>query len=588
MDKTLKFINFILWIIRSFLSIWIRLGFRLIYGNQKFKLPPITNQILLQPATVIAKRIRQRQITAYEVVRAYIDRIKAIQPYVNVYIDERFEQALNEARNIDEMLDNGKPLSDQWSEERVPFLGVPFAIKESMQFPGFHNSTGIVARKNFISTETAASVENMLKSGAILLCNTNVSEGCMWFESRNSLYGTTNNPYDLTRIVGGSSGGAGCIVGAAGVPFAIGADVGGSIRLPSFMNGIFGHKPSPDIVPNEGQYPPHKDHHQKYLLATGPMCRYACDLQPMLKVLAGSENVNKFVDIDTSVDLNIVPNEGQYPPHKDHHQKYLLATGPMCRYACDLQPMLKVLAGPENVNKFVDIDTSVDLSKLRYFYIDEMDAYFVNKIDEEQKLAHRRVVEHFEDKYKIHIPRLRLNRLRYAVSLWSAMMVDGELSSRDFSLSLCNNTSYVNGYHELLKKFLFRSTHTLPAIGLLILEALPNKYNKRFHRLAHKFFDEIQVLLGNDGILLFPTFPQSAPVHGWPLIMNTFDYIYCGIINALGLPSTQCPLGLDSQHLPLGMQCIAGRGHDKLCLAVAQEIEQAMGGWVPPNRMKSS
>jgi fatty acid amide hydrolase 2 len=67
----------------------------------------------------------------------------------------------------------------------------------------------------------------------------------MNFSSRNSLYGTTNNPYDLTRIVGGSSGGAGCIVSAAGVPFAIGADIGGSIRLPSFMNGIFGHKTTP-------------------------------------------------------------------------------------------------------------------------------------------------------------------------------------------------------------------------------------------------------------------------------------------------------------------------------------------------------
>lgn len=68
---------------------------------------------------------------------------------------------------------------------------------------------------------------------------------------RNSLYGTTNNPYDLTRIVGGSSGGAGCIVSAAGVPFAIGADIGGSIRLPSFMNGIFGHKTTPGNKTND-------------------------------------------------------------------------------------------------------------------------------------------------------------------------------------------------------------------------------------------------------------------------------------------------------------------------------------------------
>ena len=82
------------------------------------------------------------------------------------------------------MLDGDeKAIPDKWTEERAPFLGVPFAIKESMQFRGFHNSTGITARKDFISTETAKCVENMLDAGAILLCNTNVSEGCMWFES---------------------------------------------------------------------------------------------------------------------------------------------------------------------------------------------------------------------------------------------------------------------------------------------------------------------------------------------------------------------------------------------------------------------
>ena len=120
-------------------------------------------------------------------VRAYIDRIRSVQPYLNVYIDERFAQALIEAQTIDQVLDNvasnSQKLPNEWTEEQAPFLGVPFAIKESMEFPGFHNSTGIVARKNIIATRTATSVANMLKSGAILLCNTNVSEGCMWFES---------------------------------------------------------------------------------------------------------------------------------------------------------------------------------------------------------------------------------------------------------------------------------------------------------------------------------------------------------------------------------------------------------------------
>ncbi|CAF4655941.1 unnamed protein product [Rotaria magnacalcarata] len=157
----------------------IRLGFHLIYGDQKFKLQPIAYQILLEPATVIAKSMRQRQVTSYEVVRAYIGRLKSVQSYLNVYVDERFEEALDEARKVDELLDNKDSFSDQYSEERIPFLGVPFAIKESMQFIGFHNSTGIAARENIIATETATFVENMLKSGVILLCNTNISEGCM-------------------------------------------------------------------------------------------------------------------------------------------------------------------------------------------------------------------------------------------------------------------------------------------------------------------------------------------------------------------------------------------------------------------------
>lgn len=120
-------------------------------------------------------------------MRIYIDRIRAVQPLLNVYVDERFSEALREAQEIDRLLSAAsageRTLPTDWSEENAPFLGVPFAIKESMQYPGFHNSTGIVARKDFIATGTATSVAHMIRAGAILLCNTNVSEGCMWFEA---------------------------------------------------------------------------------------------------------------------------------------------------------------------------------------------------------------------------------------------------------------------------------------------------------------------------------------------------------------------------------------------------------------------
>src|SRR6185295_7028017 len=102
----------------------------------------------------------------------------------------------------------------------------------------------------------------------------------------NKLYGRTSNPYDARHIVGGSSGGEGAIVGAGGVPFGLGSDVGGSIRMPAFFNGVFGHKPTGGLVPNSGQFPCAENDALRYL-ATGPLARKAEDLMPLLRVLAG-------------------------------------------------------------------------------------------------------------------------------------------------------------------------------------------------------------------------------------------------------------------------------------------------------------
>lgn len=102
---------------------------------------------------------------------------------------------MDEAEEIDRILDENHSIPERWSEERAPFLGVPFAIKESMRFNGFHNATGILARKDFICEDTALAVEHMIQAGAILLCNTNVSEGCMWFETS-----VDNEESDLSEI----------------------------------------------------------------------------------------------------------------------------------------------------------------------------------------------------------------------------------------------------------------------------------------------------------------------------------------------------------------------------------------------------
>lgn len=110
----------------------------------------------------------------------------------------------------------------------------------------------------------------------------------MWMESNNKLYGQTNNPYDLSRTVGGSSGGEGALVGAGISPVGLGSDIGGSIRMPAFFNGVFGHKCSAGLISNEGQFPQAENEAQLYL-CSGPLCRKAEDLFPLIKLLAGEK-----------------------------------------------------------------------------------------------------------------------------------------------------------------------------------------------------------------------------------------------------------------------------------------------------------
>ena len=120
---------------------------------------------------------------------------------------------------------------------------------------------------------------------------TNTSELTMWIESDNRVYGRTNNAYDPSRTAGGSSGGEGAVVGAGGSPIGLGSDIGGSIRLPAFFNGVFGHKASSWLVPNSGQFPPAEGDLTR-MLAVGPIARRAEDLMPMLRTIAGPDGVD--------------------------------------------------------------------------------------------------------------------------------------------------------------------------------------------------------------------------------------------------------------------------------------------------------
>ncbi|MEQ2262691.1 Fatty-acid amide hydrolase 2-A [Xenotaenia resolanae] len=488
------------------------------------KLPPVTNPLLLQSATQLAKKIRRKEVSSVEVVQAYIDRIQDVNPFVNAVVKDRFAAALQEAALVDKLIEE-ETGGEEVLEDRLPLLGVPLSVKESYSLQGMPLTTGLMSRRGVVASVDAPPVALLKRSGAIPLGVTNTSELCMWLESHNHLYGITCNAYDLERIPGGSSGGEGSILGAAGAVIGVGSDIGGSIRMPCFFNGIFGHKTTPGVVSSENQYPPTSGRQDEYL-----------------------------------------------------------SCGPMCRYAEDLLPMLKIMAGPNA--HMLSLNTDVNLKKLRFFSIphDGGSAY-TYPVSKELLDIQKKVVERLEADLGVKVEQVCLRELRYSFQIWDTYMGLPDHEGKPpltFAELMGEPGRPAWALWELLKRMVGKSDHTVPAIMLALLEmthvSKPSPFIIQQKEELQKKMDE---LLGTDGVLLYPSHPRVAPKHHHPLF-RPFDFAYTGILNILGLPVTQCPLGLGEEGLPLGVQVVAGKLQDHLSLAVALYLEKTFGGWRDP------
>jgi fatty acid amide hydrolase 2 len=263
-----------------------------------------TTDLLSRSALELAAAIRSGEVTSREVVEAHIARLEAFQPRTGAIAVPCFESARAAA---DE--------ADRFAGERPPLHGVPCTIKESFACAGLPHTAGLVARREFLAEADAPTVALLREAGAIPLATTNTSELCMWIESENRVYGRTSSAYDPRRVAGGSSGGEGAAVGSGGSPFGLAADIGGSVRVPAFFNGVFGHKPSPGLISNEGQFPIAEGEALR-LLSPGPICRRAEDLMPVVRILADEEAARLGDPADVSVqglDVVVVEGDGVLP-----------------------------------------------------------------------------------------------------------------------------------------------------------------------------------------------------------------------------------------------------------------------------------
>jgi fatty acid amide hydrolase 2 len=238
-------------------------------------------------ATDLAHAIRTGALSSRAVVEAHIERLQADRRRINAIAADRFDAALADADAADRQVAEAAE-----SDDLPPLLGVPCTIKESIALAGMPNCAGLLSRREHRATETATTAQRLIDAGAIPLGVTNTSELTMWIESANYVYGRTRNAYDPARVAGGSSGGEGAAVGSGGSPVGLGSDIGGSIRLPAFFNGVFGHKATSGLVPNTGQFP-NAAGDAASMLSIGPLTRRAEDLMPVLRIIAGPDGIDE-------------------------------------------------------------------------------------------------------------------------------------------------------------------------------------------------------------------------------------------------------------------------------------------------------
>src|SRR5262249_47844603 len=226
-------------------------------------------------ATKLAGAIRARKIGCLEILDLYLARVEKYDRALNAIIIHDFEHARRRARAL-----------DRARGSRGPLHGVPMTIKESFDVAGQPTTWGNPKYKDHIAKRNALVVDRLLKAGVVLFGKTNVSLNLADWQSFNAIYGTTNNPWDMTRAPGGSSGGSAAALAAGLTGLEAGSDIGSSIRKPAHFCGVYGHKPTWGIVPRHGQALPWQQAPVD-IDVVGPLGRSSDDLMLALSVMAG-------------------------------------------------------------------------------------------------------------------------------------------------------------------------------------------------------------------------------------------------------------------------------------------------------------
>jgi len=238
------------------------------------------NDLTFLPAVQMAEQIRHRKISPVELVEAHLRKIKKLNPVLNAFVQVDAEGAFRQAREAEVAVRRGAKLG--------ALHGVPVSIKSSIEVAGFRCEAGTKLRQGTVASQDAPLVSRLRDAGAIILGTTNTPELLMAWETDNLLYGRTNNPWDLTRTPGGSSGGEAAAIASGMSAAGAGSDGGGSIRVPAHFSGICGLKPTPGRIPATGHFP-NSVGPFALIGVVGPMARRVADLKVLFEVMQGPD-----------------------------------------------------------------------------------------------------------------------------------------------------------------------------------------------------------------------------------------------------------------------------------------------------------
>ncbi len=233
--------------------------------------------------TWLCQAIAKGSITAEELMDSSLHKIQSENPRLNAVVCINENSAREKALEADRVRSKNK----LWG----PLHGIPMTIKDSLDSSGVVTTAGTIGRKNFIPKSDATVVARLKAAVAILIGKTNTPELTLSFQTNNEIFGRTGNPYDPSRTSGGSSGGAAAIVSTGAVPFDIGSDTSGSLRIPAHYCGVVSLKPTEGRVPRSGHIIPFGGYLDR-LTTIGPIAKFVDDVEYILPIIAGPDGLD--------------------------------------------------------------------------------------------------------------------------------------------------------------------------------------------------------------------------------------------------------------------------------------------------------